>query len=109
MSSMTRFLTIPRSPAKAAAGSGALILAALVGVLLAAGNAGGASPASAPTTSAPFNAAPLVLPKPCVLSKRHQTCGAVAPKQRRAKQVKKQPAPSSTLPVSTALPTPTGP
>jgi hypothetical protein len=39
MSSMTRFLTIPRSPAKAAAGSGALILAALVGVLLAAGNA----------------------------------------------------------------------
>jgi hypothetical protein len=108
---MTRFLSIPRSPAKAAAGSGALILVALGGVLFAAGNAGGASPASAPAsaTSAPFNAAPLVLPKPCVITKHHQTCGAGTSKQRRAKQVKKQPAPSSTLPVPTAIPTLTGP
>jgi hypothetical protein len=105
---MTKFLSIPRSPAKAAAGSAALILVALVGVLFAAGSAGGASPASAQAsaTSAPFNAAPLVLPKPCVATKHHQACGVATSKQRKAKQVKKQP---STLPVPTAVPTTTGP
>jgi hypothetical protein len=104
---MIKFLSISRSPATAAAGSAVLILAALVGVVLAASSA--AEPSGASTqgtaTSAPFNAAPLVLPKPCVATKHRQTCSGAVPKQHRAKQVKNQPAQPSAPPVPTAVPT----
>lgn len=97
---MIKFLNVSGSPAKAAAGSAVLILAALVGVILAAGAV--AAPSSTLTsstnTSAPLNAAPLVLPKPCVVTKNHQTCDAAATKPHRAKQVKKQPAPPTASP-----------
>jgi hypothetical protein len=108
---MIKFLSASRSPATAAAGSGLLIVAALVGVILAAGAAAAPSAGSAQPTAAtaPFNAAPLVLPKPCVATKNHQACDAAATKPHRAKQVKKQPAQAGAQPVPAALPTPTSP
>jgi hypothetical protein len=108
---MIKFLGGSRSPATAAAGSAVLILTALVGVILAAGSAasGSAAPAQATTNPVPFNAAPLSLPKPCVITKRRQSCSAPATKPAHAKQVKKHAAPPSALPVPTVVPTPTGP
>jgi hypothetical protein len=64
---------------------------------------------SSTATSAPLNAAPLVLPKPCVVTKNHQTCDAAATRPRHAKQVKKQP-PQATPPLaSPAVPSPSSP
>jgi len=107
---MIKLLGVSRSPASAAAGSGVLILAALVGVVLAAGTAAGPSAAASPTSvSGPLNAAPLVLPKPCVITKHRQACDVSAAKPHRAKQVKQQPVQSSALPAPTPAPTPTSP
>jgi hypothetical protein len=105
---MIKLLSLSRSPATAAAGSAVLIVTALAGVILAAGIASGPSTAPGQAISAPANAAPLVLPKPCVAGKR-QTCGATAPKQRRAKQVKRQPGQSVVLPAPAVIPSATGP
>jgi hypothetical protein len=105
---MIKLLSLSRSPATAAAGSAVLIVTALVGVILAAGIESGPATASGQAISAPANAAPLVLPKPCVAGQR-QTCGAAAPRQRRAKQVKRQPGQSVRLPAPAVVPTATGP
>jgi hypothetical protein len=102
---MIKLLSLSRSPATAAAGSAVLIVTALVGVILAAGIESGAPP-SGQTVSAPANVAPLVLPKPCVATRQHQTCGPTGARQRRAKQVKRQPA---GLPAPTVVPSATGP
>ena len=98
---MIKFPSFSRSPATAAAGSGLLIVAALVGVILAAG-ATAAPPAREPAHRGrgSINAAPLVLPKPCVITKNHQVCDAAATRQHRAKQVKKQPAQAGVQPVA---------
>jgi hypothetical protein len=107
---MIKLLGVSRSPAIAAAGSGVLILTALVGVVLAAGTAASPSAAPAPTSaSGPLSAAPLVLPKPCLNTKHRQACAVAATKQHRAKQVKGQPVQSSALPAPTAVPNPTSP
>jgi hypothetical protein len=108
---MIKLLNVSRSPATAAAGSGVLILAALVGVILAAGAAAEppSSLTSSTSTAAPLNAAPLVLPKPCVITKNHQGCDAAAIRTHRAKQVKKQPAQGAPPAASPAIPIPTSP
>jgi hypothetical protein len=108
---MIKFFNVSGSPAKAAAGSAMLILAALVGVILAVGAVAAPSAAltSSTNTSAPLNAAPLVLPKPCVVTKNHQTCDAAATKPHRAKQVKKQPAQAAPQPVSPPAANPISP
>jgi hypothetical protein len=105
---MIKLLSLSRSPATAAAGSAMLIVTALVGVILAAGIESGPSTASGQAVSAPANAAPLVLPKPCIARQR-QTCGAIAPRQHRAKQVKRQPGQPVGLPAPTVVPSATGP
>jgi hypothetical protein len=106
---MIKLLSPSRSPATAAAGSAVLIVTALVGVILAAGIESGPATASGQAVSAPANAAPLVLPKPCVATRQRQTCGATGPRQRRAKQVKRQPGQSVGLPAPTVVPSATGP
>lgn len=105
---MIKLLSLSRSPATAAAGSAVLIVTALAGLILAVGIESGPSPASGQAISAPAKAAPLVLPKPCVARQR-QTCGATGSRQRRAKQVKRQPGQSVGLPAPTVLPSATGP
>jgi hypothetical protein len=108
--SMIKWFDFSRSPVTAAAGSGVLIVAALVGVIMAAGSAAAPSnAASAQYTAAPLNQAPLVLPKPCVVTKNHQACDARAAKPHRAKQVTKQPAQPTALPVATVAPNPISP
>ena len=108
--SMIKLLNFSRSPVTAAAGSGVIILAAVVGVIFAADSAAAPSNGTGPQyTAAPLNQAPLVLPKPCVVTKSHQACGARAAKPHRAKQVTKQPAQPTSLPVATVAPNPTSP
>jgi hypothetical protein len=104
-----KFSSVSRSPTTAAAGSGVLILAALVGVVLAAGSGGTPSAAAAQTNAGSVNLAPVVLPKPCVATTHHQVCGAAASKSHRAKQVKKQPVQASAPPVPPVVPNPTSP
>ena len=108
---MIRFLNVSGSPVKAAVGSAMLILAALVGVILAVGAVAAPSSTltSSTSTSVPLNAAPLVLPKPCVVTKNHQTCDAAATKTHRAKQVKKHPAQAAPPSASPATTSPAGP
>ena len=106
---MIKLLSLSRSPATAAAGSALLIVTALVGVILAVGIESG-SPTSGQPVAAPANVAPLVLPKPCVVATRpRQTCGSAATRQRRAKQVRRQPAQPVALPAPTVVPTATSP
>jgi hypothetical protein len=109
VASMIKWFDFSRSPVTAATGSGVLIVAALVGVIFAAGSAAGPSNAAAQYSAAPLNQAPLVLPKPCVVTKNHQACDARASKPHRAKQVTKQPAQPTALPVPTVAPNPTSP
>jgi hypothetical protein len=100
-----KLFSVSRSPATAAAGSAVLIVMALVGVVVAAGNADGPSTASSQSASAPFNpGGPLVLPAPCAAAKAHQACGVAATKQGHAKQVKKHRVQPSLLPAPTAVP-----
>ncbi len=107
---MIKIPTLSRSPATAAAGSAVLIITALVGVILAAGADSGSPTTPGQYVSAPAaNVAPLVLPKPCVVTKRRQSCIAAAPTSHRAKQVKKQPVQTATLPAQTAAPPTAGP
>src|SRR5579864_5214795 len=107
---MIKLLSLSRSPATAAAGSAVLIVTALVGVILAVGIESGSGATSGQPVSAPANVAPLVLPKPCVAATRQrQTCGATGTRQRRAKQVRRQPAQPVALPAPTVVPTATSP
>ncbi len=107
---MIRIPTLSRSPATAAVGSAVLIMVALAGVILAAGADSASSTTPDQYVSAPAaNVAPLVLPKPCVVTKRRQSCSTAASASHRAKQVKKQPVQTATLPAQTVAPTMAGP
>ncbi len=107
---MIKIPTLSRSPATAATGSAVLIVAALAGVVLAAGADSGSSATAGQYVSAPAaNVAPLVLPKPCVVTKHRRSCSTAASASHRAKQVKKQPVQSAALPAQTVAPTPVGP
>ncbi len=87
---MIKFSSISRSPATAAAGSGVLILTAIVGLILAAGSAATPADGSAqPSISATLHAAPAALPKPCIAVRHHQPCGSAAGKAGSAKQMRK--------------------
>jgi hypothetical protein len=110
VASMIKLLDFSRSPVTAAAGSGVIIVAALVGVIFAADSAAAPSNGTAaPYTSAPLNQAPLALPKPCVITKNHQACDARAAKPHRAKQVTRQPVQPTAPPAATLAPNATSP
>ena len=107
---MIKLPNFARSPVTAAAGSGVIIVAAVVGVIFAADSA--AAPSDGPAaqyTAAPLNQAPLALPKPCVVTKNHQACDTRAAKPHRAKQVTQQPAQPAAQPAPTVAPSPTSP
>jgi hypothetical protein len=106
-----KFMSFSRSPATAAAGSGVLIVTALVGVVLVAGNAGGPA-ASAATASAPAgaNGAPMVLPSACPAVRLRQPCDAAVVRPRHTKARRRQtqpvvaPTPTVVTPTNPAQP-----
>src|ERR1700693_476500 len=103
-----KFMSSNRSPATAAAGSGVLIVTALVGVVLVAGNAGGpATSATAASAPASVNGAPMVLPSACPAVRLRQPCDAavVRPRHNKARGHPTQPV---VAPTPTAV-TPTNP
>jgi hypothetical protein len=97
-----KFMRFSRSPATAAAGSGVLIVTALVGVILAAGNAGGPAASAAASAPAGINGAPLVLPSACAAVRLRQPCDAAVVRPRHTKARRRQ-----TQPVVAPTPTPT--
>ena len=78
-------LSLPHSPATAAAFSGVLIVAALIGVIASAGGEAGTATPTTSTASRMNLPVPFVLEPACASAKRHQACAAAVVKPNHAK------------------------